>query len=67
MRYIGILVVNSQLELFCCLANKHNVRVIKTKDCGDGTFAIKVGTSSDVALFDLGFAFGSYSPTFKLN
>ena len=67
MQYLSITVRNDLFELFCHLAKKHEVSIVRTLDLNNGSFRVQVGYSVNLNLFELGMAIGSYSPTFQLN
>lgn len=67
MKYLSIIVRNDLLQIFRSLAVENNITVLRTKDKVDGTFSVQVGYLSNLDLFNLGIALGSYTISFIEN
>lgn len=67
MKYLIIIVRNDLLDIFCSLAEKNNVSIIRTIDKGNGSFWVQVSYLNNLDLFNLGVALGSYTITFIQN
>lgn len=67
MKFITITVKSSELEFFGFLAKRYGVCVFSTRDLGNGSFKIEIGSFEILNLFELGYEFGAYSSIFIEN
>ncbi len=55
--------VNSEkLNDFCFLAKDYQIKIISTRDLGNGVFVVKVGCYVALTLFNFGLAIGLFFP-----
>lgn len=67
MKYLSITVRNDLFDIFCKLAEKNNIEILRTLDRGNGDFSIQVSYLDNLDLFNLGISLGSYTITFIQN
>lgn len=67
MKEITISVHNSEFKLFRSICSVCNCHIFNIKQSTGGFSSVLVGSLSSVNLYQLGFEFGAYAPTFISN
>ncbi len=64
---IIVSVNKSEIELFTQVCQLCSCCVLQAEKTKDGNFLLTVSSHHPVNLYQLGFEFGAYAPTFQLN